>query len=64
MAFMDHPIVEKIIKDGIDSVNLSMLGPQAKKKILTEVGEKLYKQGKFKEAVRIAEESGDMQKLE
>ena len=61
---MEHPIVDKILKDGIDSVNLSMLDLQAKKKILTDVGEKLFKQGKFREAVRIAEESGDIQKLE
>ena len=50
---MDHPIVEKILKEGIHSVNLSMLGEDARKRILSDVGEKLYRQSRFAEAIDI-----------
>ena len=60
---MDNPIVEKILKDGINSVNLSMLDEPSRKKILSDVGDKLYKQNKFNEAVEIMEKAGDFEKL-
>jgi len=60
---MEHPIVEKILKDGIKSVNLSMLDESARKKILSDAGEKLYRQGKFTEAIEILEKAGDTEKL-
>ena len=60
---MEHPIVEKILKDGINSVNLSMLDESARKKILSDVGEKLYKQNKFVEAIEIMEKAKDIEKL-
>ena len=61
--FMDHPIVEKILKDGINSVNLSMLDESAKKKILSDVGEKLFRENKFKEAIEMMEKAGEIEKL-
>lgn len=60
---MEHPIVEKILKEGINSVNLSMLDESARKKILNDAGEKLWKQNKFAEAIEIMAKSGDMEKL-
>jgi len=60
---MDHPIVEKILKDGIDSVNLSMLDEEARKRILSDVGERLYKQNKFVEAIGIMEKANDTDRL-
>lgn len=60
---MDHPIVEKILKEGISSVNLSMLDENARKKILTDVGEKLYKQGRIIDAIGILEKAGDVERL-
>ncbi|MBI2653181.1 hypothetical protein HYX02_00055 [Candidatus Woesearchaeota archaeon] len=60
---MEHPIVEKILKEGINSVNLSMLDENARKKILSDVGEKLYRQNKFVEAIEILAEAGNMEKL-
>ena len=60
---MDHPIVEKILKEGIKSVNLSMLDEKSRKRILTDVGEKLYKQGKLIEAIDILEKAGDTERL-
>ena len=60
---MEHPIVEKILKDGINSVNLSMLDESARKKILNDVGDKLCKQNKFAEAIEIMAKSGDMERL-
>jgi hypothetical protein len=60
---MEHPIVEKILKEGINSVNLSMLDEDARKKILNDVGEKLYKQNKFIEAIEIMVKAGDIEKL-
>lgn len=60
---MQHPIVEKILKEGIKSVNLSMLDKSARKRILSDVGEKLYKQNKFVEAIEIMAKADDIDKL-
>ena len=60
---MEHPIVEKILKDGINSVNLSMLDEDARKKILSDVSEKLYKQNKFAESIEIMAKANDTEKL-
>ena len=61
---MDNPIIEKILKEGIKSVNLSMLDDQSRKNILTDVGEKLYRQGRLLEAIEMLAKSGDMERLE
>ena len=60
---MDHPIVEKILKHGINSVNLSMLDDSARKIILSDVGEKLFRESRFTEAIEIMEKAGDIEKL-
>mgnify|MGYP001599438026 CR=1 FL=1 len=60
---MEHPIVEKILKEGINSVNLSMLDEGARKKILSDVGEKLYKQGRLIEAIDIMAKASETEKL-
>ena len=60
---MDHPIVEKILKEGISSVNLSMLDESARKRILSDVGEKLYRESKFAEAVEILAKANDIERL-
>ena len=60
---MEHPIVEKIMKEGINAVNLSMLDEGARKRILSEVGEKLYRQNRLKEAVEIMTKAGEIEKL-
>lgn len=60
---MDHPIVEKIMKEGIKSVNLSMLDENARKRILSDVGEKLYRENKFIEAVEILAKANDIERL-
>ena len=60
---MEHPIVEKIMKDGISSVNLSMLNETARKNILADVAEKLFKQGRFADSIGIMKIMGDNEKL-
>lgn len=60
---MDHPIVEKILKEGINSVNLSMLDEKSRKNILTDVGEKLYRQGRLVEAIEILGKANDTERL-
>ena len=60
---MEHPIVAKILKEGINSVDLSMLDANREKRILGYVGERLYKMNKIAEAVKILEKSGDFEKL-
>lgn len=60
---MEHPIVEKILKDGLNSVNLSMLDDEARRKILSDAGEKLYRQNKFLEAIDIMIKANDIEKL-
>ena len=60
---MDHPIVEKILKEGINSVNLSMLDEKSRSRILSDVGEKLWKQSKFSEAIEIMAKANEIEKL-
>ncbi|MDP6648226.1 MAG: hypothetical protein QGH34_02440, partial [Candidatus Woesearchaeota archaeon] len=60
---MENPIVEKILKEGINSVSLSMLDEKSRKNILTDVGNKLFKQGKLLEAIEIITKSGDTERL-
>ena len=60
---MDHPIVEKIMKEGIKSVNLSMLDEAARKRILSDVSEKLYRQNRFAEAIEILAKMDAMETL-
>lgn len=60
---MEHPIVEKILKEGVNAVNLSMLDEAARKKILSDAGEKLYRQNKFADAIEIMAKAGDIEKL-
>ena len=60
---MEHPIVEKILKDGINSVNISMLDLAARKKILDDVGERLFRQNRFIEAIDIMTKASDIEKL-
>lgn len=60
---MEHPIVEKILKDGINSVNLSMLDVSARRRILSDAGEKLYRQNRFLEAIEIMTKANNIEKL-
>ncbi|MBI2108230.1 hypothetical protein HYX09_00040 [Candidatus Woesearchaeota archaeon] len=60
---MENPIVEKILTKGINSVNLSMLDESTRKNILSDVGEKLYKQNRFAEAIDIMAQAGQIEKL-
>jgi len=60
---MEHPIVEKIMREGINSVNLSMLDEETRKRILSDVAEKLYKQNKYVEAIEIMAKMKDTEKL-
>ena len=60
---MDNPIVDKILSEGIKSVNLSMLDEQSRKKILTDVGEKLYRQGRILDAIEILAKANDFDRL-
>lgn len=60
---MEHPIVAKILKNGIGSVDLSMLDDNNKKRILNCVGEILYKLNKVPEAVIILEKAESFEKL-
>jgi hypothetical protein len=47
---MTHPLVEKIVNEGIQSVNVSMLSPQLRKTLLTEAGTVLMHKGRYEEA--------------
>lgn len=60
---MEHPIVEKILKGGINSVNLSMLDESSRKKVLSDVAAKLYKQNRFIEAIDVMVKAKDSEKL-
>ena len=60
---MENPIVGKILKDGIASVNLAMLDENSRKRILNDVAEKLWKENKFTESIEVMIKSNDIEKL-
>lgn len=60
---MEHPIVAKILKEGISSVDLSMLDKTRENKILNYLGERLYKLNKVSEAAIILEKAGNFETL-
>ena len=60
---MPNPIVEKILKEGINSVNISMFDKETKKRFFGEAGEILYKQGKSVEAIEALAKAEDIEKL-
>ena len=60
---MENPIVEKILKKGLKAVNLSMLDESQQKAILADVGEKLFRQNRFNEAVDAMSRAGEFEKL-
>lgn len=47
---MTHPITEKIVNEGVQAVNVSMLSPDLRKRLMTEAGQTLMRQSRFKEA--------------
>ncbi len=49
---MDHPIITKIVEQGVDSVNVTMISADLRKKLLTEAGNILMHKNKYKEAAR------------
>jgi|SRR3989344_496683 len=60
---MEHPIVAKILKGGINSVDLSMLDGEKGKRVLDYVSERLYKLNKIAEAVEILRRADGFEKL-
>jgi hypothetical protein len=50
---MQNPIVEKIMKEGIRSVNISMLSDESKTALLLDVGDKLFKESRYNESAEI-----------
>jgi hypothetical protein len=49
---MGHPLVDKILKDGVESVNVRMLSLDVRKKLLGEAAATLMRQGKFSQAAQ------------
>jgi hypothetical protein len=49
---MTHPLIQKIVEQGVSSVNVSMLSPDAKKKIMTEAGNTLMHLNRYQEAAQ------------
>ena len=60
---MPNPIVEKILKEGVNSVNTSMFDKETKKRLFGEAGEILYKQGKSIKAIEVLTKAEDIEKL-
>lgn len=47
---MGHPIIDKIVREGIHSVNVSMLSAELRFKLMTEAGNVLMHQDRYTEA--------------
>jgi hypothetical protein len=60
---MDHPLVEKIWREGVDSVNVSMLSAPLKLRLLTEAGDRLMHADRSAEAAHAYALAGNTQKL-
>jgi len=52
-------LAAKLVEKGIESIDVSMLPPEHKKEILTEVAELLYNQGKLDDAAKMISKSGN-----
>lgn len=60
---MGHPIIDKIIREGVQSVNVSMLSSDLRHKLMTEAGHTLMRQGRFKEAAHAFGLAGNKEEL-
>ena len=49
---MPHPLVEKIVKDGVDAVNVSMVSPALRLKLMTDAANTLMHDGRYAEAAK------------
>jgi hypothetical protein len=47
---MGHPLIDKIVDEGVQSVNVSMLSPQLRLTLMSEAGSKLMHLGRYQEA--------------
>jgi len=47
---MAHPLIDKIVNEGVQSINVSMLSPALRKALMTEAGNVLMHKGRFQEA--------------
>jgi methylmalonyl-CoA mutase cobalamin-binding subunit len=61
---MDHPIITKIVEQGVQSVNVSMISADLRKKLLTEAGNILMHKGKHKEAAEAYYVGGNIELLQ
>ena len=55
-------LASKLIDQGIDKIDVSMLPEDYKKQILTEVAELLFNQGRLDDSARIISKSGNKEK--
>lgn len=60
---MAHPLIEKILRDGVSSVNVSMLSPELRERLLSDAGERLLHMGRLPEAAHTFELAGNTDQL-
>ncbi len=60
---MDHPLVEKILRDGASSVDVSKLSPQLRLRLMTDAGERLLHAGNAAQAAQCYALAGNGTKL-
>lgn len=48
---MSHPLVQKILAEGLKDVNVSMLSPSLRNRLLSEAGNRLLNQNRIEESV-------------
>lgn len=60
---MAHPIVQKILREGLDAVNTSMLSDSLRLTLLTEAADRLMHANRLEEAARAYETARNIEKL-
>jgi len=60
---MGHPLIDKIVDDGVHSINVSMLSPELRNALLTEAGSKLIHMNRVEEAAEVFALAGNQEKL-
>ena len=60
---MGHPLIDKIVDEGVDSINVSMLSPELRNALLTEAGTKLIHMNRIQEAADAFAMAGNQEKL-
>lgn len=60
---MAHPLIDKILNDGVRSVNVSMLSPELRKRLMTDAATALLSRNRIADAADALAIGGNLERL-